>query len=91
MFIFGQYQFHVESERACLVNPTGSLIFVRVIELEGSVIVMRFPVFMGKCEKNGKLLTCESRYGFLVFIFSFADDDPIIDKSENSIGEYIKQ
>ena len=58
MFIFGQNWFHVDSERGCLVNPMIPLVSGRAIELEGSINVPRFPVFVSKCKKNGKLLTC---------------------------------
>ena len=91
MFIFGQYRFQVESDRACLVNPMGPLIYGYTIELDGYVIVTMFPVFMRECAKNNKCLTCESQYYFLVFIFVFTDDDTIVDKSNNIHGGYIKQ
>ena len=90
MFIFGQYHFHVESERACLVNFTVPIVSGCAIELKGSVIVMRFPLFMRKCAKNRNLLTYEWRYDFLLSIFVFTDDDPIIDNSEDIHGKNIK-
>ena len=90
MFIFGQCQFHVESERTCLVKPTGPLVSGCAIEVEVSVIFMRFLVFMQECANNGKLMTCEIRYYFLLFTFIFAADDPIIDKIDNIHGKYTK-
>ena len=53
--------------------------------------MMSFPLFLCECEKNGKLLMCESRYDFPVFIFVFDSDDPIIYKSENIHEGYIKK
>ena len=73
------------------MNPTCPLVSDCAVELEGSVIVMVFPVFMRECKNNKKLMTCESRYYFIAFIFLLTADDLIIDKSENILQEYIKE
>ena len=83
MFHFGQYWFHIESYREFLINTTGPLVSVRAIELEGSVIVMKFMLFMCECAKNEKRITCESKYYFLLFVFVFTADDLIVDESDN--------
>ena len=83
MFHFGQYWFHIESYREFLINTTGPLVSVRAIELEGSVIMMKFMVFMCECAKNEKRMTCESKYYFLLFVFVFTADDLIVDESDN--------
>ena len=83
MLIFGQFRSHVDSNRGCLLKYTGPLVYGCDVELEGSVIVMRFPLFMRKCVKNENLLTFELRYNFLVFIFVFTSYYPIIDNSYN--------
>ena len=83
MFNFGQYWFHVESYRECLINTTGPLVYGRAIELEGYVIVMKFMVFLCECAKNEKRMTCESKCYFLLFVFVFTADDLIVDESDN--------
>ena len=57
------------------MNHTCPLVSDCAVELEGSVIVIKFLVFIRDCENN------ELQYYICVFIFLFNYDEPIFDNS----------